>query len=631
MPQPHPESVRLAGGRRDVTTGPKPGGRPGRTIRHLCAILLAWVSLACARPLDLSSHGDGAELSHADLWRWQGPVPEDPATWAALPDSGFRNLEGSGEVASFRPGPILLRVRLSVPDDGTWWIREDYVDVDSVRAETGGRATCWIGEDVPKSRWCTPWHGLWLPLDLRRGENLAHLQVVERTGRLGISVQVESDRIRQERAEDEALRDGLLVGILLANLLIAVFLFALVRRKAHFWYVFYQTVVIAFVFSGHQRSFDWLWPEHPALNQILPSFGSIGAFGGLALFLTHLLDLHVRFGLLGRIFRWQGFALVGLCLLQVAIPWAPWVVDLLYGSPAMELVEIASFLLGIVLVVRLAVAGSRQALVTSVAMVPMVVALAVSLGGELVHQPWMYSSRGLFVEIALCLENILFSALLVWKVGLERRRHQGLLERHLALEREFNDHLARATDRHLRGTALDLHDGVGQDLAALRFQAEALGDPESWTRRRERFLAELARVSESVRSTAHGLYPQELHGGDLVAALRRLGERLLANRSLELRVHGKLDGQDESRALQWYRIVQEAIQNAQKHGGARTIEIRLLGDRLEVHDDGSGLAVPLEEGAGLHTIRARASRLGAVVTLEPSVLGGVRLGVSPRA
>lgn len=587
--------------------------------------------MVCARPLDLSSHGDGGELSHADLRLWGGDVPEDPSTWAALPDSGFRNLEGSGKVASFRPDPILLRVRLDAPREGTWWIRQDYVDVDSVRAEAGGRATCWIGEDVPKSRWCTPWHGLWLPLDLRRGENIAHLQVVERTGRLGISIQIESDRIRQERAEDEALRDGLLVGILLANLLIAVLLFALVRRHAHFWYVFYQAVVIAFVFSGHQHSFDWLWPEHPDLNQILPSFGSIGAFGGLALFLTHLLDLHHHFGILGRIFRWQGAVLVGLCLLQIAIPWWPWVVDLLYGEPVMEILEIASFLLGIVLVVRLALRGNRQALVTSVAMLPMVAALAVSLGGELVHHPWMYSSRGLLVEVALCLENILFSALLVWKVGLERRRHQGLLERHLALERRFNDHLARATDRHLRGTALDLHDGVGQDLSALRFQAEALGDPESWAHRRERFLAELARVSESVRSTAHGLYPQELQGGDLVAALRRLGERLMANQALELHVEGRLEGLDETKALQWYRIVQEAIQNAQKHGGAKTIEVRLLGDRLEVHDDGSGLATPLEEGSGLHTIRARASRLGAAASLETSGLGGVRLVVAPRA
>lgn len=557
-------------------------------------------------------------------------MPQDPGSWAALPDSGFRVLDGSPDVASFRPDPILLRVRLVAPHDGTWWIREDYVDVDSVRAEAGGIITCWIGEDVPKDRWCTPWHGLWLPLRLRRGENVAHLQVIERTGRLGISVQVEPDGIRQERAEDEALRDGLLVGVLLANLLIAVLLSVLVRRKAHFWYVFYQTVVIAFVFSGHQHSFDWLWPDHPALNQILPSFGSIGAFGGLALFLTHLLDLHQHFGLAGRIYRWQGFALVGLCLVQIAIPWAPWIVDLLYASPVMEVFEIASFLLGIVLVVRLALRGNRQAMVTIVAMLPMIVALGVSLGGELVHRPWMYSSRGLLLEIALCLENILFSALLVWKVGLERRRHQGLLERHIALERQFSDHLARATDRHLRGTALDLHDGVGQDLAALRFQAEALGDPESWSLRRDRFLAELARVAESVRSTAHGLYPQELQGGDLVAALRRLGERLLANQALELRVDGQLDGLDDSRALQWYRIVQEAIQNAQKHGKARRVEVHLLGDRLEVHDDGAGLANPPEEGAGLHTIRARASRLDATASLEPSDLGGVRLIVSPR-
>lgn len=538
-------------------------------------------------------------------------------------------MSASGAWTGFRPGVVLLRLRLAAPAAGTWWIREDYVDVDSLRAGSGNGATCWIGEDVPRTRWCTPWHGLWLPVRLEAGENLVHLEIVERTGRLGISVQLEPDGIRQSRAENAALRDGLLVGLLLANLLLATFLFALVRHRAHFWYLVYQAVVIVFVFGNHQHSFAWLWPSHPDLNQISPSFGSIGAFGALALFLTHLLDLHGRYPVLGRFFRTQGVVLVGLCALQLLIPVMPGIVDALYAGPQMEILEISSYLLGIALVGRLALGGNRQARATAVAMVPMILALGLSLGGELVHLPWMYSMRGVVVEVAMCIENILLSLMLVWKVGLERREHQGLLERHLALEKAFNDRLVHATDQHLRGTALDLHDGVGQDLAALRIQAEMMGPGDVSGTFRSRFDAELARVADSVRSTAHGLYPPELHDGKVNTALQLLGERLRANAILELVVEGGLDGLSEPQALHWYRIAQEAIQNAQKHGKARVVAIRLQRDRMEIEDDGIGFPAPPQDGMGLRTIRTRAAQLGCQVRLAKGSRGGCRIEIAP--
>ena len=620
MPSCRPEGIRLAG-------GPwKDGFRPVFRILLWCLVCaLLGGGPVRAGTIDLASFVDGGEVpSEAILLRTE--ASRDPSSWSGLDPDGFRPL---GRWAGFRPGAVLLRVHVVAPRSGVWWIRESYANVDSMRVETGGRASCWIGEDVPKQNWCTPWHGLWLPVELQEGPNTIHLMLVERTGRVGVSLRLEPDGLRQAEAEDGALRDGILVGLLLANLLLAAFLFAIVRHRGHLWYLVYQGFVIVFVLGSHQHAFAWLWPNLTAPNQVVPSFGSLGAFGALALFLSHLLGFSSRFPRSGPILRILGSLLVALALLQLAIPVWPWVVDLLYSGPQAEILEATSWLLGIILLVRSSWRGHRDSLLALVATAPMVVALAVGLGGELLHESWMYSHRGVIVESALCLENLLLSLFLARKVYTERRDHQRLLERHLALEKGFNERLVNETDQHLRGTALDLHDGIGQDLVALRLQADMLRHTVLSGSLCDRLDAELARVAESIRSTAHGLYPPELQGGALCTALQLLGDRLRVHETLELQVEGRMDDLSEAHALQWYRIAQETIQNALKHGRAKVVRLHLQRDRMWIEDDGPGFPETAEDGVGLRTIRARAAQLGCQVRIGRGANGGACVEVAP--
>ncbi len=620
MPSRRPEGIHLAGGLR------KSGSSPVFRLLWLCFVcaLLGGGPIR-ASILDLATLPGGGEVPSEAVLLHLEPS-RDPSSWSGTNPDGFRPL---GRWAGFRPGAVLLRVHVVAPRAGVWWIRESYANVDSMRVETGGRASCWIGEDVPKQSWCTPWHGLWLPVELREGPNTIHLMLVERTGRVGVSLRLEPDGVRQSEAEDGALRDGILVGLLLANLLLAAFLFAIVRHRGHLWYLVYQGFVIVFVLGSHQHAFAWLWPSLTSPNQVVPSFGSLGAFGALALFLTHLLGFSSRFPRSGPVLRILGSLLVALALLQLAIPVWPWVVDLLYSGPQAEILEASSWLLGIVLLLRSSWRGHRDSLLALVATAPMVVALAVGLGGELLHESWMYSHRGVIVESALCLENLLLSLFLAQKVYTERRDHQRLLERHLALEKGFNERLVNETDQHLRGTALDLHDGIGQDLVALRLQADMLRHTVLSGSLCDRLDAELARVAESIRATAHGLYPPELQGGALCTALQLLGDRLRVHETLELQVEGRMDDLTEAQALQWYRIAQEAVQNALKHGRAKVVRLHLQRDRMRIEDDGPGFPDTAEDGVGLRTIRARAAQLGCQVRIGRGANGGGCVEVAP--
>ena len=85
---------------------------------------------------------------------------------------------------------------------------------------------------------------------------------------------------------------------------------------------------------------------------------------------------------------------------------------------------------------------------------------------------------------------------------------------------------------------------------------------------------------------------------------------------------------DPAVAAHLYRIAQEAVTNALKHGKARNISIRLSSDgglvRLSVRDDGVGLPETFDEkkGMGLRTMRYRANVIGAAFRVAPGLGGG---------
>jgi signal transduction histidine kinase len=80
-----------------------------------------------------------------------------------------------------------------------------------------------------------------------------------------------------------------------------------------------------------------------------------------------------------------------------------------------------------------------------------------------------------------------------------------------------------------------------------------------------------------------------------------------------------------------YRIAQEAVRNAVRHGQARSIRLHLHGARakvrLTVTDDGVGMSIdPMDAaGMGLKIMRYRARILGGEVSFERNEPNGVRI------
>jgi signal transduction histidine kinase len=182
----------------------------------------------------------------------------------------------------------------------------------------------------------------------------------------------------------------------------------------------------------------------------------------------------------------------------------------------------------------------------------------------------------------------------------------------------------------------DLHDGLCQCLAAIGCAATSLRMDLD-----QQGLAKLATTAaeienllrESVRQArdlAHGLVPVQLNEAGLPAALQEL--TATTSRLQGMVCTFEFAGEDgfthPGKATHLYRIAQEAINNATKHGKARNVEVKLSANssamNLSIADDGTGFKVEAQEtdGVGISIMRYRATVVGGEFQIESGPKGG---------
>ncbi|WP_269583842.1 histidine kinase [Roseibium sp. Sym1] len=177
-----------------------------------------------------------------------------------------------------------------------------------------------------------------------------------------------------------------------------------------------------------------------------------------------------------------------------------------------------------------------------------------------------------------------------------------------------------------RALARELHDEFGQCLTATRALATAVAQSGETTAQDGSRIAEISgQMMQSLRSELSRLRPPDLDELGLEAALQRLvaGWRgRLPNVRFRLEFSGDLDAISDDLALSLYRIAQECLTNAIRHGSPTTVTIRLEAAReihLTVCDDGSAREdIPASDGYGLLGIRERVNALGGSFTLKPA-------------
>jgi signal transduction histidine kinase len=199
-----------------------------------------------------------------------------------------------------------------------------------------------------------------------------------------------------------------------------------------------------------------------------------------------------------------------------------------------------------------------------------------------------------------------------------------LLEHSQRLERE----IVNISEAEQRRIGQDLHDGLCQYLAGIACSASSLRDDlQKLKLERDADTAgELVTLLQDAvvqtRDLARKLVPAQVSRLGLVLALQSLAQSVTRLHGVNCRFRSRASSPnwDEHTAMHIYRIVQEAINNATRHGKARNIFFFLNAAgrsiKLRVVDDGAGISESGSEGIGLDIMRYRARLIGGQLTIR---------------
>jgi signal transduction histidine kinase len=238
-----------------------------------------------------------------------------------------------------------------------------------------------------------------------------------------------------------------------------------------------------------------------------------------------------------------------------------------------------------------------------------------------------------------------FYCIVVWLLaslrGLHKELENRVRQRTIALTQEMaerqrlEEEILEVSEREQRRIGRDLHDNLCQHLTGTALAGRVLEEKLA-----ARSLAEAADAGKIVelvedgitlaRNLARGIAPVEMDAEGLRAAFQELAANVtrLSRITCVFDCDARVLIHDAATATHLYRIVQEAVGNAMRHGKPRRIDITLTERNgrvtLTVEDDGAGLPEKWQknQGLGARIMAHRAAMIGGTFSIEPNPTGG---------
>lgn len=418
---------------------------------------------------------------------------------------------------------------------------------------------------------------------------------------------------------------GLYFGIFGLIVLISLVAFLFSFQRIYFWYFFYVLSVGLFVFVDIGLAHQYIYPES----------GTIG--GASRIGLSYLLVFTFNMFTMSYFRTSKNYPVVHrlfltLCATVAAIAFshtfftewtqqnATYVLYLLY------LVIIASITLALWVAFRYIRFERNTAILFILAFSFIFIAGIIFILGEfgLISIPDLLFTP---IQIGSVMEIIFLSFGLAWQVRFVEKKQIKLTEKVHRLENEKLNAYIQGTEKERSRVAAELHDAIGSKLGQLRRNMEAGHNGLPQTTR------QIKDIIDDVRIISHKLSPPSL----VLTGLAPQIERLVLETDQTSRVTYSYQAVDVPENLpddltrQVFRIVQEGIENIEKHSAAEKAEIQLICHRdqlvLTLEDNGKGFDTTdaSKNGIGLSNIKKRVAYLKGEVMITSAVGRGTGL------
>jgi signal transduction histidine kinase len=247
-------------------------------------------------------------------------------------------------------------------------------------------------------------------------------------------------------------------------------------------------------------------------------------------------------------------------------------------------------------------------------------------------------AKSLIVMLTSGLLLAVGSALYILRLERQARVRYAELALHRSELQQLSARLLDAQEAERRSISRELHDEVGQSLGLLLMEVGRLSNQLASSDEKSRELLEhiktlAERIVQTVRNMALLLRPSMLDDLGLVPAVEWYARELSRHGGMEVKVQAENVSEDLTDEVKVcvYRVIQEALNNAQRHAQAKNVLVELKESNgaihLKISDDGSGFDAKRTRGMGLLGMEERVKRLGGTITIDSQANAGTTIHV----
>lgn len=443
-------------------------------------------------------------------------------------------------------------------------------------------------------------------------------------------------RFMERRSTQETMLFGWLVGIVIVLCSVSIVLFIYIKERVYLIYFFFLIFMLLYSFADF-GFFHWLFAFDKPRNfdSIRPIMLVLGM-----VFYVHFVELILEtkrhFPTLRKILRGFFFAFIALfgTVILLYFSTSNLKINQTIGYYGIIVSHNFQRLLIVLLLVIIFQSIRRKVNYSTLIGISVTLFLGVHftnyyyelglLKDELIFQhslPFIYTIDCLLMSVIIARKFLNFQ-----KQSLQ-------LSQDLLLQKiEYNKTINEVKEKDLSRISQFLHDSIGAELSAMRYELERYKDGDKDEESLNRIIEKSKNIANEVRNASHNLSPTMLERFGLKQSI----SQFLGNLSVSCKINfqfevlGEIDNLPKNINLIIFQIVQEGCQNIIKHSKAQNVIIQLLKipNKIQIflEDDGIGFEnTPESKGLGIESMRQLTELNSGYFKIESNINKGVKI------
>jgi len=462
-----------------------------------------------------------------------------------------------------------------------------------------------------------------LPFHLIPGETATFiLKLDKRNSTVFLPTYLWSAQKYDEMDYQRNLGYGLYFGFSGLCLIYALMAFIFIRKEIYIWYFLLVLASATYLFTALGFTFQYIYPFSADFNSVFRVYLEVVSSIILLKFAEHFLNIKIHTPRIKKALHYLLLTFITLIALSVVA------YDFLNTNSVWILPVLNSLmLLGGVLIILSAILSYPQqnqivAFFFTAFGVLMLGYGLVTLG----EFGWVRLEKFPVnpVLIGSGVESFIFSIALSYQIKKLYDERNDLSLKLAEQQKIMLKSYIEGVERERVRIGRELHDDIGSRLSSIkRFMAK--NNEEDFAQ------LQLDKLCEDVRTMSHQLAPPALHIAGFKKMIYELGYQTEQSGSLkvDIQFYDFPDRLPDEISAQLYRIVQEAINNVQKHADAQNIDMQFFGYTEElivtIDDDGKGFSSNSKDGIGIQNMKARTEGLNGSLEISSKANKGTSL------